>query len=134
MRLLLDTCTFLWWTSAEEKIPAPTLRDLETEENEIFLSVSSAWEIAIKSKLGRLDLPSPPLAFVQEASELYRLTILHVELEDAVRAGELPLHHKDPFDRLLIAQAMLRDIELVSPDGVFRPYGVRTRWDGRSSF
>lgn len=132
MRLLLDTCTFLWWISAEEKIPATILRELEDEENVVLLSVSSAWEIAIKSKLGRLSLPAPALAFVQEASELYRLTILPVELEDAVRAGELPLHHKDPFDRLLIAQAMLRDIELVSPDGAFRPYGVRTKWEHES--
>lgn len=128
MRLLLDTCTFLWWISDEDHIPKATLSALAEEENEVLLSVSSAWEIAIKSKLGRLDLPSPPLAFIQEASELYRLTTLPIEVEDAVRAGELPLHHKDPFDRLLVAQAMLRDVELVSPDPALRPYGVRTRW------
>jgi PIN domain nuclease of toxin-antitoxin system len=128
VRLLLDTCTFLWWTSAEDRIPVPTLEALQEDENEVILSVSSAWEIAIKSKLGRLELPAPALAFVQEASELYRLTILPVELEDAVRAGELPLHHNDPFDRLLVAQAMIRDVDLVSPDVAFRPYGIRTIW------
>lgn len=128
MRLLLDTCAFLWWTSADDRIPTATLRALEDNDTIVFLSVSSAWEIAIKSKLGRLELPAPALAFVREASELYRLTILPVELEDAVRAGELPLHHKDPFDRLLVAQATLRDVEIVSPDAAFQPYGVRTIW------
>lgn len=64
MRLLLDTCTFLWWMCDEGKIPKSILRQLSREQNEIFLSVSSAWEIAIKSKFGRLELPAAPLAFV----------------------------------------------------------------------
>jgi PIN domain nuclease of toxin-antitoxin system len=128
MKLLLDTCTFLWWMAEERKIPRAVLRRLQRDENEILLSVSSAWEIAIKSKIGRLDLPSAPLAFVHEAVDLYRLTVLPIELADAVRAGELPLHHKDPFDRLLVAQAQLRNIAIVTPDAAFAPYGVATLW------
>ncbi len=128
MRLLLDTCTFLWWVSDEQKLPRPVLRCLQHEDTEIILSVSSAWEIAIKSKLGRLELSAPPLVFLHEASELYRVTMLPIELEDAVRAGELPLHHKDPFDRLLIAQAQLRGVAIVTPDEAFGLYRVKTIW------
>jgi PIN domain nuclease of toxin-antitoxin system len=118
----------LWWVSDEQKLPPRVLGRLQREDSEIMLSVSSAWEIAIKAKLGRLELPAPPLSFLHEASELYRVTMVPIELEDAVRAGELPLHHKDPFDRLLVAQAQLRGVAIVTPDEAFGLYRVKIVW------
>ena len=127
-RLLLDTCALLWWVTGDARIRPAIARRLEREDSELFLSVASAWEIAVKVKLGKLELPSAPLAFIREAAELYRITLLPIELEDAVCAGELPLHHKDPFDRQIIAQAMRQKLAAVTPDPLFRPYGVRTIW------
>jgi PIN domain nuclease of toxin-antitoxin system len=128
MTLLLDTCVFLWWLSDEGRIPAPIRRRLQRQDTDLVVSVASAWEIAIKVKLGKLEIPSAPRVFVREAVELYRMNLLSIDLDDAVRAGELPLHHKDPFDRLLIAQAQLRRMKLVTPDSAFAPYGLDVLW------
>jgi PIN domain nuclease of toxin-antitoxin system len=128
MKWLLDTCTLLWWVADDAKVPASVLRKLAHEDTELYLSAGSAWEIAIKSKLGKLELPASPRAFMHEVVDLYALTVLPIELEDAVHAGELPFHHKDPFDRLIIAQSRLRKLDIVTPDDAFRPYKVSTVW------
>jgi PIN domain nuclease of toxin-antitoxin system len=96
--------------------------------NEVYLSAASGWEIAIQRQLGRLKLPTGTVAFLADALTAYSIVALPITLEHAIRAGELPLHHKDPFDRLLIAQAEIENLTLATPDRAMAPYGVSTLW------
>lgn len=128
MRLLVDTCTFLWWMTSPEAL-SPLVRDrLTSEDDSICFSVATGWEIAIKHALGRLRLPLPPLEFVSEAVDRHGLIVLKAELSHVMQAGALPPHHKDPFDRLLIGQAQVEGMKLVTPDLAFKPYAVETIW------
>jgi PIN domain nuclease of toxin-antitoxin system len=97
-------------------------------ENEIFFSASSAWEIAIKYKGGRLDLPDLPEKFIPRRLLSYRLRMLDIGLQHVLSAGALPLHHHDPFDRLLIAQAKIEKLTIATPDKAFDAYGVPLLW------
>jgi PIN domain nuclease of toxin-antitoxin system len=96
--------------------------------DEVLLSVTSCWEIAIKASLGKLTLTSPLERFLTEQIAFNRFELLHIELPHAVRVGTLPWHHRDPFDRLLAAQALHEKLAMVSADPVFRKYGVRRIW------
>lgn len=133
MRVLLDTCTFLWWMTSPKEVPSRALGVLRAAENEVFLSVATGWEIAIKRKLGRLDLPAGTAEFLADAVARHEITILAVTMVHAVGAGELPLHHKDPFDRLLVAQARIEKLVIITPDPAFRSYGVKTLWQRMSA-
>lgn len=128
MRILLDTCTFLWWMTSPDDVPQRTLALLRDPENEVVLSAVTGWEIAIKRTLRRIEIPGTTSAFLTDAIARHDLVVLDVTMHHAVAAGELPLHHKDPFDRLLVAQARLEGLSVASPDRVFRRYGVRTMW------
>jgi PIN domain nuclease of toxin-antitoxin system len=96
--------------------------------NEIYLSASSAWEIAIKYKAGRLDLPDLPEKFISDCLIGYRLKMLEIGLKHVLSAGALPLHHYDPFDRLLIAQAEIEKLTILTPDKAFKAYAVPQLW------
>jgi len=128
VRVLLDTATFLWWMTTPAEIPKRALEVLRDPDHEILLSVVTGWEIAIKRKLGRLVLPGRTSTFLADAAASHDLATLAVTMEHAVAAGELPLHHKDPFDRLLVAQAEIEQLVVATPDPAFRSYGVRTLW------
>lgn len=128
MRILLDTCTFLWWMTSPDDVPQRALDVLRDPEHEVLLSVVSGWEIAIKRTLGRIEIPGTTAAFLTDAIASHDLVVLDVTMHHAVAAGELPLHHKDPFDRLLVAQAKLEGLIVASPDRAFRRYGLRTMW------
>jgi PIN domain nuclease of toxin-antitoxin system len=128
VKVLLDTCTFLWWLTSPTEVPSRTLEVLRATQNDVFLSAATGWEIAIKRKLGRLSLPFGTTEFLSEAAARHEIAILDVTLAHAVGAGELPLHHKDPFDRLLIAQARIEKLVVATPDPAFRRYGVKTLW------
>lgn len=118
MRLLLDTHAFLWWRT--DSLSAPATAAIVDARNDVFLSAASAWEIAIKRNAGRLRLDGDVAAMAAEDE----IDPLDITFEHAMLAGELPLHHRDPFDRLLVAQATVEGLVLVTRDGALSAYGV----------
>ena len=128
MRLLLDTCTFLWLISGSPKLSEPAEDTIRDPDNEVFLSVVSVWEIGVKNALGRLPLPAPPEQFVPEMRESHLLTSLPLDEESAVQLGRLPDLHKDPFDRMLVCQALQHNLVLATPDGLITQYSARCLW------
>ena len=128
MRLLLDTHALLWWLSDDAQLPASARKLIANEKNTILVSAASAWEVAIKVRLGKLpsaaDLASDFAAYL--ASESFES--LSISVDHAIRAGLLPGTHKDPFDRMLIAQAQAEDVPILSNDAVFDGFGVRRVW------
>lgn len=128
MRLLLDTCTFLWIVGGDEALSARAREAFVDTESEVFLSAASAWEIAVKHRLGKLPLPAPPGDFVPAQRAAHGIDPLPVDEESALHVGKLPDLHRDPFDRVLVAQAIVGGLRLVTPDESIRQYPVRTLW------
>lgn len=122
MKLLLDTHIFIWWADTPEKLSSVALSALEDETNDLILSVVSVWEIQIKSQLGKLKLSQPLKDLIESQQEANDLKILPIELPHALALNTLPVHHKDPFDRLLIAQSIVEDITLVTADDKLSVY------------
>ena len=124
MRLLLDTQVWLWMVAAPERL-APSARTLVTAaDNELFFSAASAWEIAIKHALGKLTIPEPPDLFVPRLMTQLGITPLPVLHRHALHVATLPPRHRDPFDRLLVAQAQLEDLPILTADRGFGLYEV----------
>jgi PIN domain nuclease of toxin-antitoxin system len=121
--LLLDTHVFLWWRRADPRL-GPEVREAIGRADAVFVSAASAWEAAIKQALGRLELPDRFEAGV-EASGFEKLAVTFAHAE---RAGALPPHHRDPFDRMLLAQALEERLTLVTHDTRLEPYGARFLW------
>lgn len=129
MRVLLDTHTFLWWGSNNPKLSGPVHDILTDESNEVLFSAVSGWEIAIKASLGKLDnIPADLESFVIEEISGNAFEVLPIRLDHSLRVHTLPWHHKDPFDRLLIAQAVVEEVPLLSRDPEFEPYLVEVIW------
>ncbi|HYH79180.1 MAG TPA: type II toxin-antitoxin system VapC family toxin [Longimicrobium sp.] len=128
MRLLLDTHVFLWFIIADPKLSARAEQAIRHDENTALLSIASVWEIAIKVKQGRLAIPQPLDVFIPHQLQANKIGLLPVELQHTYEIARLPLHHRDPFDRLLIAQAMTEDIPVVSTDSAFDAYPVQRLW------
>jgi PIN domain nuclease of toxin-antitoxin system len=128
MRYLLDTGVWLWSQTRPERLGRKAIELLSSlpKEDELFLSAASSWEISIKFHLGKLPLPEPPARYV--LSRLNGLKSLPITHGHALTAGELPLHHSDPFDRLLIAQARLEGMTLLTADTNFAKYDVAVLW------
>lgn len=127
MRLLLDTHALLWFQAGDRRLSRAARAAIEADNAELLLSAASIWEMAIKASLGRLQLPSSVAAFLAEKIGAgYRL--LPISGAHAARVEELPWHHRDPFDRLLAAQAVTEACSLVTRDRVFRKYGVDVIW------
>lgn len=124
MRILVDTHCWLWLQATPERIPGDVLEALASPENDLFLSAASAWEIAIKYALGRLPLPHPPQQYVQSRMATSGTAGLPVEIRHAVQVASLPGHHRDPFDRLLVAQAQLEGLTLLTADAQIEEYAV----------
>ena|ERR1700722_4468338 len=127
MKLLLDTHAFIWWDSDPTQLSAPALAALRDPANEVWLSVASVWEMVIKAQLGKLALRLP-LAGILTQQQANGLQVLPVTLAHTLAVEGLPAIHKDPFDRMLIAQANVEGVELVSADRVIRQYPVRVFW------
>ena len=125
MKLLLDTHVFIWWASEPEKLSGKAVAALEDTRNEFILSVVSAWEIQIKSQLGKLKLSHSLAELLKSQRETNDLQILPLELGHVLTLDTLPLHHKDPFDRLLIAQSISERLTLVTCDDHFSAYPVK---------
>jgi PIN domain nuclease of toxin-antitoxin system len=128
MRALLDTHTFLWWNADDPQLSERARGFIADGKNEIFLSAASVWEIAIKAAKGRLVLPESPSIYVPQRMSLYRFRPLQVQVEHALRVYDLPPHHADPFDRLLIAQGELESLPIITADKAFQYYKVEILW------
>jgi PIN domain nuclease of toxin-antitoxin system len=128
MRILLDTCTFLWLAEGDPDLSTHAREAIVDPSNEVFLSPISVWEIVIKQALGRLVLKVPADRYVPEQRELHRIDTLPVTEHAALQLGRLPLHHRDLFDRLLMAQAVADACTIATPDPLIRRYPVSTIW------
>ena len=128
MRLLLDTHAFIWWFEGSDHLPEPARAAISDESNDVLVSAASAWEIATKHRLGRLGGVDTLALNIPEYIASQRFERLSVTVEDGVRAGALPGPQRDPFDRMLIAQAISRELVLVSNETFFDSYGVMRLW------
>lgn len=128
MRLLLDTHTLLWMCDCSERLSVQAASALQNPRNDLFLSVASWWEIAIKVGLGKLDLRSDWSTAIKREMRHNGVGWLSVRPEHCERIPRLPFHHRDPFDRLLVAQALCEELSIVTADPHFDSYGVATIW------
>lgn len=128
MKLLLDTCTFLWLiTDAPDLSPAARARILDPG-NEVFFSAASAWEIAVKWQRERLRLAQAPAVLVPTQREAHGIVELPIDEESALHVNRLPSLHRDPFDRMLVSQAIVHGLVVVTPDALITQYPARTYW------
>lgn len=128
MRILLDTCTFLWIVSGDLQLSERAAALVREPTNEVYLSVASAWEIAVKHRLGRLSLPEPPERFVPVERAYHGIEPLPLDEESVLYAHRLPLLHRDPFDRILICQSIAHGLTIVTPDPLITQYPARCTW------
>jgi PIN domain nuclease of toxin-antitoxin system len=128
MRLLLDTCTFLWLVSGAPELSARAREVFADPDNDVYLSTVSAWEIAVKHALGRLPLPDAPERFVPSQRQQHGIEPLPLDEESALHLVRLSALHKDPFDRMLVCQALVYGMTLLGPDPLIAQYPVRTLW------
>lgn len=128
MRLLLDTHTLIWWLSGDTLLSRQARTAIATQENEVFVSAASAWEISTKHRLGRLPRAEALASDLHSVLAGQGFGQLLITVEHGLAAGSLAGPHRDPFDRMLIAQAMAADMTLVSNEAVFDRYGVRRLW------
>ncbi len=124
MKSLVDPHVLLWWAAFDENLSQRAREIIEDAGNEIFFSTASAWEISIKYRLGKLVLPLTPEVYIPELLENNQIQVLQLYLYHALALCSLPLLHKDPFDRMLIAQSILENMPIISMDGQFSKYGV----------
>ncbi|MDF5720767.1 MAG: type II toxin-antitoxin system VapC family toxin [Rhizonema sp. PD37] len=128
MKLLLDTQCWLWWFAQPERLNSETIAQIDNETNELWLSVASVWEMGIKIAIGKLPLPEPLDTYISSRMMQLGVKSLSITASQAIQAFALPLHHQDPFDRMLIAQAQMEKMMLVSADSIFRQYDVSMLW------
>lgn len=128
MRVLLDTHTFLWANQDWTKLSQPAARALRAEDNQLFLSQVSVWELVIKARLGKLRLPHAAVEFAVRMAQANQIKLLPVGLVHLGQLESLPLHHRDPFDRMLVAQAQAESMPLVSHDQQLARYAVDIIW------
>ena len=128
MNLLLDTHSFLWFISGSDRLSQAGRSLIEDESNVVYLSTASLWEIAIKTGLGKLTLSEPFATLIPEQLGLNKIELLNISVDHASRVVSLPLHHRDPFDRMLAAQALTEEIPVLSNDQLLDVYGVKRVW------
>ena len=128
MRLLLDTHAFLWWVGASPKLSRRAKAAVAKATNQCLVSVASGWEIAIKVSLGQLRIDAALDRFLPEQLALNGFQPLAIDFKHTARVARLPFHHRDPFDRLLVAQAIEEELTVVTADAVFAQYGVKRLW------
>jgi len=128
MRLLLDTCTFLWVIAGSTELSARSRELVSDPGNDVYLSVVSAWEISVKHALGRLPLPEPLRRFLPHQRTRHGIQSLPLEEEAVLHLLRLPEYHRDPFDRMLVCQAIAHGLAVLTPDPAIAQYPVRTVW------
>ena len=126
MRVLLDTHVWLWMVAAPERLSKKGRSIVIAADNELVLSAASTWEIAIKFALGKLALPETPATYIPRLMARTAVTALPVLARHTLHVATLPRHHRDPFDRLLVAQAQLEELPILTADAAFRRYDVKT--------
>ena len=128
MRLLLDTCTFLWIASGSDKLSPAARAAFLDANNQRYLSASSCWEIAIKCSLGRLPLPDKPEVYIPRIREKSGIESLPIDEASALHSSRLPSLHNDPFDRIVVAQAIVHGMVILTPDEAIAQYAARVLW------
>ena len=128
MKLLLDTCTFLWVLTGTRELSPRAAALFQAQDNEVFLSAASAWEIAMKYALGRLALRHPPERYVPSERDARGIAALAIDEESALHVSRLPPLHRDPFDRILVSQAIVHGLTILTPDPLITQYPARTTW------
>ena len=128
MRLLLDTHSFLWFIGGDKSLSAYARSLIEDDDNEVFLSVASLWEIAIKVSLGKLRLEQPFDLLIPQQLYVNNIELCAITVQHASVVATLPFHHRDPFDRLLIAQALVEQLLIIGHDQIFDAYAVQRIW------
>ncbi len=128
MKLLLDTSSFLWFIGNSPKLSRKAQQLIFDFNNEVYLSIASAWEIGIKVSIGKMNLTQPLKTFITAHTSTNRIQILSIELDEIEVISQMLLHHKDPFDRLLVAQSIVHGMPIISSDPKFDPYGVNRVW------
>lgn len=128
MKLLLDTCTFLWLAADDARLTAAARAACRSPDHTVYLSSLSAWEIAIKHRIGRLPLPEPPSRYVTSRRDWLRIEPLAFDETSAAHDALLPAHHTDPFDRGLVSQAILNGMTIVTPDEAIARYPAPVLW------
>ena len=128
MNILLDTCTFLWIVADSPELSLNARRLFEDPANDVYLSVASAWEIIVKHNLGKLPLPELPHDFINNNRLSHRIETLPLDEAAVLQLSRLPEYHKDPFDRILICQAIAGGLVILTPDSHITNYPVRTEW------
>ena len=128
MKLLLDTHVFLWWVSDAPELSEAARAAISDSGNTCYLSLASCWELSIKSSIGKLKLKKPVERFISEQMQQNGFLLLNIELRHVAKVESLELHHRDPFDRLLVTQAKAERMTLVTADAVLSDYGIRCIW------
>jgi PIN domain nuclease of toxin-antitoxin system len=128
MKVLVDTHTFLWDLNDDPRSSRKARQMLSSDEHELIFSLVSLWEIAIKIKTGRLKTLGSSVSYIRDEMEAYGMQLLPIRYDHILQLESLPHHHGDPFDRLLIAQAVTESLPILTGDEVFRRYGVKVIW------
>jgi PIN domain nuclease of toxin-antitoxin system len=131
MKYLLDTVVWLWSVGSVENIGAEGEAVLKDNDADIYLSTASSWEIAIKAKIGKSTLPEPPPSYIPKRLAEQNIQALTINQTHALKVYDLPLHHRDPFDRLIIAQALIEEMVVLTSDRDFEKYSVQVVWCGK---
>jgi PIN domain nuclease of toxin-antitoxin system len=128
MRALLDTHAFLWWAADDARLSSKAREVIKNPDNVLFFSVASAWEIIIKHTINKLPLPEPPQTYIPTRVAYYELQTLSIEISHVLQLTNLPRHHNDPFDRILIAQSQAENLPIITVDEKFALYPVAIIW------
>ncbi|MFO7885046.1 MAG: type II toxin-antitoxin system VapC family toxin [Desulfobacteraceae bacterium] len=128
MRILLDTSTFIWFIGGNKKLSGKAREIIENYENELYMSVASLWEMAIKTGIGKLELSAPFDKLIPMEIKNNEINIIQIELPHLYKMMEQPLHHRDPFDRLIIAQSIIEQLPIIGCDKMFKFYDTDIIW------
>jgi PIN domain nuclease of toxin-antitoxin system len=128
MKVLLDTHSFLWWITNDQRLSSHARSIISNGDNELLLSSASGWEIVAKARLGRIHLPGKPEAFIAEQLSFNSIQSLPIYMSHALHVYNLPSHHRDPFDRMIIAQAQVEDLPILTMDPQIAKYEIKVIW------
>ena len=127
MKALIDTQTYIWYINGNEKLSKKAFNIIDNEANEIFISLASIWELSIKIKLGKLKIFSD-FNFIEDDLRKFKISILQISLQDILRNFIIPYYHRDPFDRIIISQSLVRDLPIIGCDEIFDNYSITRIW------
>ena len=128
MKVLLDTHAFIWWITDDERLSSHARSIITNGDNELLVSSASGWEIVIKARLGRIHLPDKPESFIAEQLNINAIQSLPIQMSHALHVYNLPYHHRDPFDRMIIAQAQVEDLPILTMDPQIAKYEIMVIW------